>query len=251
MRIAANNFLGELQAQRITDQDVVQAFAVHTYFFGEPNLSAKTLKTKDLYKRTQSTRRVLIPPGPFLARFETPSRHLKAQRFLPEPPPAWLGEFHCQFVAGCHFLDDKDRPDYTVFTGEWEVGRIYETRGGPDNLRWFWSMNVKRPHDTIGPGGDPRRGQGAVSEELGRVEGVGGDGRDWLDFCCALGCFRPALDTSSTFAARAFSPLSNSGLAAGRTAGRTRPGGFPFCPHFANIKLTRIFSPRLRHIKAL
>ena len=25
---------------------------------------------------------------------------------------------------------DKDRPDYTVCTGEWEVGRIYETRGG-------------------------------------------------------------------------------------------------------------------------
>jgi hypothetical protein len=37
---------------------------------------------------------------------------------------------------------DKDRPDYTVVTGEWEVGRIYETRGGPDNLRWFWSMTV-------------------------------------------------------------------------------------------------------------
>ena len=40
---------------------------------------------------------------------------------------------------------DKDRPDYTVVTGEWEVGRIYETRGGPDNLRWFWSMNAKGP----------------------------------------------------------------------------------------------------------
>jgi hypothetical protein len=26
---------------------------------------------------------------------------------------------------------DKDRADYTVFTGEWEVGRIYETRGSP------------------------------------------------------------------------------------------------------------------------
>ena len=26
---------------------------------------------------------------------------------------------------------DKDRPDYTVFTGEWEVGRIYD----PDRLR--------------------------------------------------------------------------------------------------------------------
>jgi len=30
---------------------------------------------------------------------------------------------------------DKDRPDYTVFTGEWEVGRIYETRGGPARRR--------------------------------------------------------------------------------------------------------------------
>ena len=37
---------------------------------------------------------------------------------------------------------DKDRLDYTVFTGEWEIGRIYQTRGGPDNLRWFWSMNA-------------------------------------------------------------------------------------------------------------
>ena len=25
------------------------------------------------------------------------------------------------------------------------VGRIYETRGGPDNLRWFWSMTVNGP----------------------------------------------------------------------------------------------------------
>jgi hypothetical protein len=40
---------------------------------------------------------------------------------------------------------DKDRADYTVFTGEWEVGRIYETRGGPDNLRWFWSVTVNGP----------------------------------------------------------------------------------------------------------
>jgi hypothetical protein len=39
---------------------------------------------------------------------------------------------------------DKDRPDYTVYCGEWDVGRIYETRGGPDNLRWFWSPVRKR-----------------------------------------------------------------------------------------------------------
>jgi hypothetical protein len=31
---------------------------------------------------------------------------------------------------------DKDRPDYTVYSGQWDVGRIYQTRGGPDNLRW-------------------------------------------------------------------------------------------------------------------
>src|SRR3954447_9042675 len=40
---------------------------------------------------------------------------------------------------------DKDRADYTVFTGEWEIGRIYQTRGGPDSLRWFWSMNANGP----------------------------------------------------------------------------------------------------------
>ena len=40
---------------------------------------------------------------------------------------------------------DKDRADYTVYTGEWEIGRIYETRGGPENLRWFWSMTVNGP----------------------------------------------------------------------------------------------------------
>jgi hypothetical protein len=39
----------------------------------------------------------------------------------------------------------KDRPDYTVYCGEWAIGRIYETRGGPDNLRWFWSFTVTGP----------------------------------------------------------------------------------------------------------
>ena len=32
---------------------------------------------------------------------------------------------------------DKDRPDYSDYCGDWGVGRIYQTRGGPDNLRWF------------------------------------------------------------------------------------------------------------------
>jgi hypothetical protein len=33
----------------------------------------------------------------------------------------------------------------TVYCDEWDVGRIYETRGGPDSLRWFWSMTVNGP----------------------------------------------------------------------------------------------------------
>ena len=37
------------------------------------------------------------------------------------------------------------RPDYTVLSGEWEIGRIYQTRGGPNSLRWFWSMTVNGP----------------------------------------------------------------------------------------------------------
>jgi hypothetical protein len=40
---------------------------------------------------------------------------------------------------------DKDRPDYIIYSGGWAVGRIYETRGGPDHLRWFWSMTVTCP----------------------------------------------------------------------------------------------------------
>jgi hypothetical protein len=32
---------------------------------------------------------------------------------------------------------DKDRPDYGVYSGEWNIG--------PDSLRWFWSMTVIGP----------------------------------------------------------------------------------------------------------
>jgi hypothetical protein len=40
---------------------------------------------------------------------------------------------------------DKDRQDYTVYTGGWNIGRIYEVRGGPENLRWFWSLGLNGP----------------------------------------------------------------------------------------------------------
>jgi hypothetical protein len=40
---------------------------------------------------------------------------------------------------------DKDRPDYAVYSGEWEVDSIYQTCGGPDSLRWFWLLTVNGP----------------------------------------------------------------------------------------------------------
>ena len=66
-----------------------------------------------------------------------------------------------------------DKP--AIYSGGWEVGRIYETRGGPDNLRWFWSLTVNGPmtrSDCVAGGS-----QDAISEKLGRMEGVGEAGR--------------------------------------------------------------------------
>jgi hypothetical protein len=34
----------------------------------------------------------------------------------------------------------KDRQDFTVYCGDWPMGRIYEERGGPEDMRWFWTL---------------------------------------------------------------------------------------------------------------
>jgi hypothetical protein len=34
----------------------------------------------------------------------------------------------------------KDDIDYSVFSGEWEIGRIYKRRGFPDEVLWVWSL---------------------------------------------------------------------------------------------------------------
>ena len=85
----------------------------------------------------------------------------------------------------------KDNVDYGVFSGEWCIGRIYETRTGPESLRWFWALHLPNkppelPHRQ--PRGDARCGKGRVRGELDAVESVGGVGRSlksaadgWLD----------------------------------------------------------------------
>ena len=47
--------------------------------------------------------------------------------------------------TGLGFGIDKDRQDFTIYSGGWAIGRIYETRGGPEHLRWFWSFAVQGP----------------------------------------------------------------------------------------------------------
>jgi hypothetical protein len=34
----------------------------------------------------------------------------------------------------------RNTVDYSVFCGEWCIGRIYENRSGPESLRWFWAL---------------------------------------------------------------------------------------------------------------
>jgi hypothetical protein len=35
----------------------------------------------------------------------------------------------------------KDTADYSVFCGEWCIGRICENQSGHKNGRWFWALN--------------------------------------------------------------------------------------------------------------
>src|SRR4249920_3020299 len=77
---------------------------------------------------------------------------------------------------------DKDRADYTVYCGGWDVGRIYQTRGGPESLRWFWSLTVNGPmtrSDKVATL-EEAKAQFQKSEQE-RLEGVGEAGRGALN----------------------------------------------------------------------
>jgi hypothetical protein len=72
---------------------------------------------------------------------------------------------------------DKDRPDYAVYCGEWNIGRIYQTRGGPEHLRWFWSLTVNGPMTRADKVATLEEAKAQFSKKLGRLEGVGEAGR--------------------------------------------------------------------------
>ena len=71
----------------------------------------------------------------------------------------------------------KDDIDYSVFCGQWCIGRIYENRGGPESLRWFWALHSPSKPGTLRPwtSGDAGRGK-AEFEASG---GSGRPGRSW------------------------------------------------------------------------
>ena len=58
---------------------------------------------------------------------------------------------------------DKDRQDFTIYSGGWAMGRIYEQRGGPDSMRWFWSL-----HGIFGKPADMRADGHAATLERGQ-----------------------------------------------------------------------------------
>ena len=71
---------------------------------------------------------------------------------------------------------DKDRADYTVFCGEWNIGRIYEVRGAPEHLRWFWSLHFPTKPQSLRTDNRVATLEAAKAEfrgELGCLEGVG------------------------------------------------------------------------------
>ena len=97
----------------------------------------------------------------------------------------------------------KDTIDYGVFCGEWCIGRIYETRTGPQeassaatgawsasmrpapapkSLRWFWALCAPQAMDPTHrrTRGDAGPGQGRIRGELEAMEGVGGDRGSWF-----------------------------------------------------------------------
>ena len=49
---------------------------------------------------------------------------------------------------------DKDRPDYTVFTGEWEVGRIYRDPRRSRQSALVLVADRQRSDDALGSRGD-------------------------------------------------------------------------------------------------
>jgi hypothetical protein len=77
----------------------------------------------------------------YWSRKDSPS-HFNAERHVAQKPRALGATLARGFAAARWFGSCKDTVDYSVFCGEWCIGRIYETRTGPESLRWFWALHA-------------------------------------------------------------------------------------------------------------
>src|SRR4051794_4863739 len=68
---------------------------------------------------------------------------------------------------------DEHLTDFTVLTGEWVIGRIYEVRGSPPDLRWFWSLHLNGPMKRADRVASLEEAKNQLKTQLGRVEGLG------------------------------------------------------------------------------
>ena len=71
---------------------------------------------------------------------------------------------------------DKDRPDFTIYSGDWALGRIYEQGGGPQPARWFWSLR-----GILGKPADLRTDGHAATLDEAKVQ-FESAWRRWLDW---------------------------------------------------------------------
>jgi len=69
---------------------------------------------------------------------------------------------------------DKGCTDYTLFSGEFAVGRIYEERGAPADLKWFWAIT-----GIFGTPADMRMDGHAPTLESAEAQ-LGENWRKWL-----------------------------------------------------------------------
>jgi hypothetical protein len=82
-----------------------------------------------------------------------------------------------------------------VFCGEWQIGRIYQRKGFPDDVRFYWSLHgivLTRAPGIHTDGAAPTlgAGQGGVRGELEAMAGGGEAGRGAVSATPRLGSRR-------------------------------------------------------------
>jgi hypothetical protein len=63
--------------------------------------------------------------------------------------PSWSSSTRFVPSTLCPVKRGQLHPDYGVYCGQWSIGRIYETRTGPADLRWFWALHASGGGETL------------------------------------------------------------------------------------------------------